>query len=272
MIAVEIIAIGNELLAGDVLDTNSHWLCGQLTGLGAGVRRVTMVGDDPAAITEALRGALARGAMLIVTTGGLGPTADDRTLESVAAALGLGLAEHPTALAWVAAQYAALAQQGAVASAEMTAPRAKMARLPLGAEPLANGVGAAPGALLRIGEQTIVCLPGVPAELRDIFEGALRPTLAALLGQGVYRAWRLTAACGDESVLAPILARAGAAHPDVYIKSRARRFGVDVRITVTLAARGEGAAEAEARLRAAHETLAALLAEAGIEITETAVI
>lgn len=269
MIGVEIIAIGNELLAGDVLDTNSHWLCGRLTGLGGGVRRATMVGDDPIAIVDALRGALARGARLIVTTGGLGPTEDDRTLESVAAALGLGLTEHPLALEQVAAKYTALARQGAVASAEMTPARAKMARLPIGAEPLANGVGAAPGVLLRTGEQIIVCLPGVPAELRDIFEGSLRPTLAALLGQGAYRAWALTVACGDESVLAPILARAGAAHAGVYIKSRARRFGVDIRFTVTLSARAQEVAEAESRLRAAHETLAALLAEAGITIVET---
>jgi len=87
-VSVEIVAIGNELLLGDVLDTNSHWLCRRLTGLGALVRRVTMVGDDEAVIAAAVRAALERGARLVITTGGLGPTYDDITKRVVAASFG----------------------------------------------------------------------------------------------------------------------------------------------------------------------------------------
>ena len=85
---VELLAIGNELLAGDVLDTNSHWLCRQLAGRGARVSRVTTLPDDMATIGEALLAALGRRPALIVTCGGLGPTADDLTVVAQAAALG----------------------------------------------------------------------------------------------------------------------------------------------------------------------------------------
>ena len=151
-VVVEIVAVGNELLLGDVLDTNSQWLCRRFTGLGARVQRVTMVGDDEAIIAGVVRGALERGARLVVTTGGLGPTEDDLTLRAVAAALGRPLVEHPGAREMVARTYAELARRGHVASAEMTPARLKMARLPEGAEPLANGVGAAPGALVRLAD------------------------------------------------------------------------------------------------------------------------
>ena len=85
---IEILAIGNEVLAGDVLDTNSHWLCRELVGRGARVARITVLPDDPATIAEALLAGRARGPALIVTCGGLGPTADDLTLAAIAGALG----------------------------------------------------------------------------------------------------------------------------------------------------------------------------------------
>jgi len=268
---VEIVAVGNELLLGDVLDTNSHWLCRRLTGLGARVRRVTMVGDEQAAIAEAVRDALVRGAQLVITTGGLGPTDDDLTLRAVASALERPLVENTAALEMVAGTYAALARRGHVASAELTASRAKMARLPEGAEPLANGVGAAPGSLVRLDDggrtpsvRAIVSLPGVPDELHDIVQGALRPFLADLLGQGAYEEWRARVACGDESVLAPLLSEVASQHPDVYIKSRAKRFGSDVTFMVSLSARGDDPAGARSRLEAAWAALRQALDREGI--------
>ena len=144
-ITVEILVIGNEVLQGDVLDTNSHWLCQKLTGLGTSVRRVCQVRDERDTIAACVRGFLERGADMLVTTGGLGPTTDDLTLEGIALALGRPLALHPRALEQVRATYTALAQEGIIASAELTPERRKMAQLPQGAEPLANTVGAAPG-------------------------------------------------------------------------------------------------------------------------------
>ncbi len=285
-VAVEIVAVGNELLLGDVLDTNSHWLCRRFTGLGARVRRVTMVGDDEATIAGAVRDALERGAQLVVTTGGLGPTEDDLTLRAVASALGRPLVEHPDAREMVARTYAELARQGHVAFAEVTPSRAKMAQLPEGAEPLANGVGVAPGSLVRLDgggrmpsvrgrtpsvrgrmpsvRRAVVSLPGVPDELHDIVRGALRPFLTDLLGQGAYEEWRARVECGDESVLAPLLSEVASQHPDVYVKSRAKRFGTDVTFMVSLSARGEDPAGARARLDAAWAALQQVLDREGI--------
>ena len=120
--------------------------------------------------------------------------------------------------------------------------------------------------LLRHEGQVIICLPGVPEELRDIFQGSLRPHLVALLGQGFFLEWRAIVACGDESVLAPLLAPVVAAHPEVYVKSRAKRFNRENRFLITLSARGREPAQVEPLLAAAWEDLAARLQGAGIEV------
>jgi molybdopterin-biosynthesis enzyme MoeA-like protein len=88
---VEIVSAGNEVLIGDVLYTNTNWLCVKVTGLGGLVRRTVMLRDDVEAIATEVRGALARRPALLFTVGGLGPTSDDRTLEGVALGLGVRL-------------------------------------------------------------------------------------------------------------------------------------------------------------------------------------
>lgn len=266
-ITTEIVAVGNELLSGDVMDTNSHWLCQRLTGMGAHVHRVTQVLDDAAEISASIQESQSRGADLVIVTGGLGPTADDRTLEGVARATGTNLRENPEALEWVTLKYRDLALLGHVRSADMTAPRRKMALLPEGAEPLANDVGAAPGVLLQLVGCALVCLPGVPAELRDIFDGSLQPALAALFGASDYEQWHVTVGCGDESVLAPILSSVGRLHPKVHVKSRARSFGCDNRFRVTLSARAQGPEQTEALLTFAWNDLQSRLAEESIEVS-----
>jgi nicotinamide-nucleotide amidase len=142
---VEILVIGNEVLAGDVLDTNSHWLCHELAAHGGRVARVAVLPDDPAVIGEALLAALARRPALVLTCGGLGPTADDLTVAAIAAALSQPLTEHPRAHAMIREFYARLFAHGDVTTPEMTPARAKMAQMPRDAEPLTNTVGAAPG-------------------------------------------------------------------------------------------------------------------------------
>src|SRR5439155_1112684 len=108
---------GRELLTGRTVDTNSAWIAARLTDLGAFVARIVAVDDDPAAIAREIAGARERGVALVITTGGLGPTLDDRTLAGVAAALERRLVEHPAALAFVARRYAELAAAHAVAGA-----------------------------------------------------------------------------------------------------------------------------------------------------------
>lgn len=266
MASAEIIAIGNEILRGDVLDTNSHWLCGRLGARGAAVGRITVLPDVEETIADALRGALGRGPRLVVTTGGLGPTEDDRTLAAVARALGRDLRRDETAHGWVRETYRRLAAQGYVDAPDMTPARAKMARLPAGAEPLHNGVGTAPGVVVREGAVTIACLPGVPEELKGIFEGPLRAHLVELFGEAITLTWRAAVSSGDESELAPILQQVAGRHPDVYLKSRARGFGPERRFLVTLSARGEGEGAARERLQRAWDDLEAALTRVGIPV------
>ncbi|MCB0211579.1 MAG: competence/damage-inducible protein A [Anaerolineae bacterium] len=238
MLSVEIIAIGNEILQGDVLDTNSHWLCKQVAGLGGRVERAVIVRDDQAAIVRELHGAQQRHSRLILTTGGLGPTADDLTLAAIAAATGHPLLINAEALTMVKNTYEALAQEGSVHDAAMTPPREKMARLPQGAVPLKNPIGAAPGMLLALDDTTVVSLPGVPGELKAIFTETLQPTLAALFGPSAYLEKLVIVDCQDESVLAPILKDVADQYPAVYLKSRARGFGPDVKFRITLSTAG----------------------------------
>jgi nicotinamide-nucleotide amidase len=262
--AVELLTIGNEVLAGNVLDSNSHWLCGQLAALGALVRRITVLPDEPAQIAEGLRGALGRGPRLILTCGGLGPTRDDLTVASIADALRLPVEANPVAYAMIRDFYAELHGRGDVTTADMLPARAKMAQMPAGAEPLRNAVGAAPGVLLTRGETIIVCMPGVPGEMKDIFANSLAPRLPALFGRRSYGERVVKTDAWDESILAPAVDAVAARHPGVYVKSRAQVYGGGVEDFVTLAARGADGAEMDALLDAAERDLRAELHRIGI--------
>ncbi len=255
MTTTEILAIGNELLIGDVQDSNTAWLCRRITGLGGHMARATLIRDEPAVIGATLLAALGRGAAVVFTSGGLGPTHDDLTLAAVAGALGRPLVEMPAALAMVQATYTRLLSAGYVAHDRMTDERRKMALLPAGADLLFNPVGAAPGVLLCHQAATIICLPGVPEELKGIFEESLGPRLRELYGEGFYDERVVQADCGDESVLAPVVNRLAATYPQVYVKSRAKAYGPQVRLKITLSARGP---ERAGVLRLLDETAAAL--------------
>ncbi len=261
---VEILVIGSEVLAGDVLDTNSHWLCRRLAVLGARVTRITALPDDTPIIAATLAEALGRQPALILTCGGLGPTADDRTVAAVAAGLGRPLAEDPEAWEMVRATYAMLHKRGLVSEADMSPPRAKMARLPAGAWPLVNSAGAAPGVLLTEGETAIACLPGVPAEMKAIFEESLWPRVAARLSGEIYGERALATDCWDESQMAPAVDVVSARHPRVYVKSRAQVYGAGLSDFVTLAVRADTAVEAAALLDAAEADLRQELVKLGV--------
>ncbi|MBI1801228.1 MAG: competence/damage-inducible protein A [Chloroflexi bacterium] len=263
-ITCEIIAIGNELLIGDVQDTNTHWLIQRLTGLGGFVRRCFIVRDEFPAIAAALHASLADHTRLIITSGGLGPTGDDLTLAAVAAALSLPLVEHAQAMAMLAKRYQELAQVGWVKSAEMNAARRKMGMFPQGAEPIYNPVGGAPAAQLQVDATTIVCLPGVPPELKGIFTQSMQPLLNELFGSATYQLRSLIVDCQDESFLAAKLQSVVERHPQVYIKSRAKRFGPDMRINVTLSATGPDDPTVTALIDAAQADLQATLEALGL--------
>jgi molybdopterin-biosynthesis enzyme MoeA-like protein len=236
--------------------------------MGGRVRRVAVVRDEADAIADEMRASLARRTDLMFTCGGLGPTDDDLTLAAIAQALSRKLEIDAAARAFVEHRYAELAAQGYVTSAAMTEARLKMARLPTGAQIIDNPVGAAPAVAIRTEAARIVALPGVPAELKAIVEGPLQALLKELFGRGSYREREVMVECGDESRLAPALREVVAAHPEVYIKSRASHFGRDVTFRITLSATAASAEAADRLIVAASDDLARAFTQAGIRITD----
>lgn len=263
---VEIISAGNEVLIGDVLDTNTNWLCTVVTGLGGLVRRTVMLRDDIEAIAAEVRGALARRPALIFTVGGLGPTSDDRTLEGVALGLGVALQVHSEAERLVREKYIEFYTRGFVPFAEMTPERRKMARLPAGAKPLVNPVGGAPAVLMERDGTSIVSLPGVPGELKAIVEQSCDRLFAVIFGRAHYEERSLIAELQDESAIAEILRQAETAYPQIYVKSRAKVLGSTRTIRITLSARGEDQAAVAELLAPAAERLLAQIAAAGFGV------
>jgi nicotinamide-nucleotide amidase len=215
----EIVVIGNEVLNGEVLDTNSNWLAKQLYFLGLDLRRVTAVRDDLEEIAGAIREALRRKAEWIITTGGLGPTHDDMTLEAVALATNRKTVLNPEALEMLRERYARLYEMGVVKESELTPSRLKMAMLPRGAKALRNRAGSAPGSLLRYKGSRIISLPGVPRELKDIFLNEVVPLIEAEARRVVRYVAGLFVKGVPESTMAPVLRELTAERPKLYIKS-----------------------------------------------------
>ncbi len=160
-----IVSIGNELLRGKTVNTNATDISLSLTMAGYDVLRDLVVTDDIEEISWALMEAI-KVSDLVVTTGGLGPTFDDMTLDAVSHALKLPLQENKDAVEILSARYQRLGVQ-------MTPARMKMAMLPKGAIPLKNPVGAAPGVRLKFGRTTVIVLPGVPKEAYGILSSII---------------------------------------------------------------------------------------------------
>lgn len=170
-LTVEILSTGDELLTGQVVDTNSAWLMDRLWDLGVMVRRKTLVGDDRADLHAAIRETTGR-ADLVVMSGGMGPTEDDLTSECVAAVLGVPLELHEPSLRAIEERFRRLGRA-------MTPNNAKQARFPRGAEVIPNRFGTAPGFLARVGRAEVVCFPGVPVEFKGLADEWLLPRLRA---------------------------------------------------------------------------------------------
>jgi nicotinamide-nucleotide amidase len=174
-LSVEILSTGDELLTGQVLDTNSAWLLDRLWELGLLARRKTLVGDDRQDLLAALRETSSR-SEVVVMSGGLGPTEDDLTAECVAAAMGVALELHPASLEAIRARFRKLGR-------EMTPNNEKQAYFPRGATVVPNRFGTAPGFIAPLGQCEVTCLPGVPMEYRGLCEEVVLPRIAARLGE-----------------------------------------------------------------------------------------
>lgn len=168
---IEVINTGAELLVGRVLNTHQQWLCRQLTDLGYEVSRQACVSDDGAQIQAAVSESLPR-ADVIITTGGLGPTSDDRTRDFIAQMLGRKLVLHPATRSRIEKFFAARGRP-------MPANVQVQAMAPKGAVVLPNANGTAPGLALQTnrGRQWLILLPGPPRELRPMFLTSVVPLL-----------------------------------------------------------------------------------------------
>jgi nicotinamide-nucleotide amidase len=169
---VEILCIGTELLSGITLNTNAYWLCSEITNVGGVVGRVTVVHDDLSEILSAAGESLARKPNILITTGGLGATYDDMTLEGLAAALGKKVVLDNRAVEMLKKSYARHKLHY-----ELTESRLKMATIPEGSTPIQNPVGSAPAIMEQAGSISIFCLPGVPSEMKAIFEEYILPRI-----------------------------------------------------------------------------------------------
>jgi nicotinamide-nucleotide amidase len=185
MVTAEVLTIGDELNRGEIVDTNSAWLSERLTSLGAYVRWRTSVTDNPEDMAAALRQAAER-AQLVVCSGGLGPTDDDRTVDVVAGLVGAAPVEEPEHAARMRARFAAR-------GFTLTPNNFRQVRIPTGAEVLLNDKGLAPGFAVRVGGAQLFFMPGVPREMKPMFDDHVAGPVAALVGgaRPALRTWRV---------------------------------------------------------------------------------
>lgn len=230
----EVVAIGDELTTGQRLDTNSRWIARELSLLGIPVALHTTVPDTMEDGIAAFRAAADR-ASVVVATGGLGPTADDLTRDVLAAVAGVPLEPDAAAIADLEARFA---RRGVA----MPESNRRQAHFPRGSRIIPNPEGTAPGIDIELpaGGPRVFALPGVPSEMRAMWEGTVAPAIAALVPGGATTRFRRVKCFGaGESAVEAML-------PDIVRRGRDPLVGITVHeatITLRIAARaGDGAA------------------------------
>ncbi len=246
----EIIAVGSELLTPDRVDTNSLFLTAQLNRLGIEVTRKTVVGDDLGLLRNAFDESIKR-VELIIASGGLGPTEDDRTRDAVADLLGRKLSRDPAVMSKIEARFRQLGRT-------MSEVNARQAMVPEGATVLDNDRGTAPGLWLESSGRIVILLPGPPHELKAMFAAQVEPRLARL-STGVRLVARelRVAGMGESDVdqrIAPIYTR----HADVQTTI----LTAPGEIQIHLRAWATDTAAAERQLQGIQESIVLTLGEA----------
>lgn len=199
----EVVAVGTELLLGQIVDTNSAWIGGKLADAGIVCLRQTKVGDNRERIVAVIREALER-ADAVICCGGLGPTADDLTREAIAEVMGEPLELDDEVAMRIEAMFAARGR-------EMPANNYRQAERPRGSTVIPQQPGTAPGLMCPVGDKVIYAVPGVPYEMEAMLEGTVLDDLVERAGGSstirsrVLRTWGISESRLDE-VLAPQLA------------------------------------------------------------------
>jgi nicotinamide-nucleotide amidase len=245
----EVVAVGTELLLGQIVDTNSAWIGGQLAEAGIDSHFQTKVGDNLGRIVACIRHALGRSDAVILC-GGLGPTQDDITREAIAEVMGVPLVRSPEIARRIEELFRA---RGRV----MAANNLRQADVPEGAAVIPEMPGTAPGLICPVGPQVIYAVPGVPHEMQTMLLGTVLPDLqrraglAAVIKSRVLRTWGHTESGLAELLAARILELDGLGNPTLAFQASGIE-GIKVRITakaVDLASVDAILAAEEARLR-----------------------
>ena len=219
MAASSIVAVGDELVGGFTLDTNSHWLAERLRLLGYPVKRATAIRDRPHEIIDQVRRDLADPELThVFVSGGLGPTPDDRTFAALAEALGHELVIWEETRARIERRVQRMHAAGLLESPEVTEGNLRMARIPAGpAHVFKNKRGMAPGVVYEAEGKLVFVLPGVPLELKSIFTEELEPQFLSDGAAATVRELRFTFAV--EARFYPLMRELEEKFPDVSVGS-----------------------------------------------------
>ena len=250
----EVLAIGTELLLGQVVDTNSSWIGEQLALAGIDCLYQAKVGDNPDRIRTALREAVDRSDAVIVC-GGLGPTQDDITRDVIAEVMGVELVRDPAIEEKIRGMFGSRGR-------DMPSNNLRQADVPVGATVMAQQPGTAPGLICPVGEKVVYAVPGVPYEMKEMVAGSVIPDLAHRAGvSAVIRSRTLRTWGHSESGIAEVLADRiveldELGNPTLAFLASGME-GLKVRIT----AKADTDAAAQAVLDAEHEILLPLLGD-----------
>lgn len=232
----EIVGVGTELLLGQIANTNARWMSNALAEIGVDVLYHQVVGDNMDRIVDVLTLAADRSDVLLVT-GGLGPTQDDITRDALARFMGVGMERHTAIETFLRERFADFGR------GEMPRNNLRQADVPQGARYLMPELGSAPGLIAERADGTrIYAMPGVPAEMMEMMQGAILPELVRLAGSGAVCSRVLRCAGIGESRVAEIVADLfeASANPSVaYLASAG-----EVKIRLTAKAESADAAEA----------------------------
>jgi nicotinamide-nucleotide amidase len=198
-VKVEVVAIGTELLLGQIVDTNSSWIGEQLALAGLDSHYQTKVGDNPARIEAVLQLALSR-SDAVICCGGLGPTQDDLTRDVIAEVMGVELELDQTIADRIEQMFVSRGRT-------MPQNNLRQAMVPVGGRTMAEQPGTAPGLVCPVGAKVIYAVPGVPYEMKEMINGTVIADLTARSGQSAVIRSRVLRTWGtSESALAEILA------------------------------------------------------------------
>lgn len=223
MLSAEIIAVGSELLTPTKTDTNSLWLTEKLNEIGIDVKLKTIVGDDEMRLEETIRDAAKR-SDVVITTGGLGPTADDVTRQVSARAIGRELVYHTEIENDLRERFKKWGR-------EMPEINKRQAFVIEGAKILPNPNGSAVGMMVETGEKFVVVLPGPPRELKPMFENHVLPEIKKLAGEVVFRKRILKVSGMGESAIDEAIAPIYSEYKNVQTSVLFNKSEVEVHLT-----------------------------------------